>query len=90
MLAQPGVHVAIVGARRPAHVEGIAPAAEISLSEDELAEIDELTGAATGLGPDSRGVALGLALDPHREALRARRRRGSPGWRPARGSGAPA
>jgi aryl-alcohol dehydrogenase-like predicted oxidoreductase len=54
VLAQPGVHVAIVGARRPAHVEGIAPAAAIELSEDELAEIDELSGGARawGLAPD--------------------------------------
>jgi aryl-alcohol dehydrogenase-like predicted oxidoreductase len=55
VLAQPGVHVAIAGARRGAHVEGIAPAAEIHLSEDELAQIDELTGAARawGLTPES-------------------------------------
>jgi aryl-alcohol dehydrogenase-like predicted oxidoreductase len=55
VLAQPGLHVAITGARRPAHIEGIAPAAEIELSEDELAEIDELTGAAKawGLTPES-------------------------------------
>jgi aryl-alcohol dehydrogenase-like predicted oxidoreductase len=55
VLAQPGVHVAIAGARRPAHVEGIAPAAEIDLSQDELAEIDELSGAgrAWGLTPES-------------------------------------
>jgi len=55
VLAQPGVHVAITGARRPAHVEGIAPAAEIRLSQDELTEIDELTGAgrAWGLTPES-------------------------------------
>ncbi len=54
VLAQPGVHVAITGARRPAHVEGIAPAAGIELSGDELAEIDELTGAgkAWGLTPE--------------------------------------
>jgi aryl-alcohol dehydrogenase-like predicted oxidoreductase len=54
VLAQPGVHVAITGARRPAHIEGIAPAADIELSEDELAEIDELTGAgkAWGLTPE--------------------------------------
>jgi aryl-alcohol dehydrogenase-like predicted oxidoreductase len=54
VLAQPGVHVAITGARRPAHVEGVAPAADIELSEDELAEIDELTGAgkAWGLTPE--------------------------------------
>jgi aryl-alcohol dehydrogenase-like predicted oxidoreductase len=55
VLAQPGVHVAVTGARRPAHIEGIAPATEIELSEDELAEIDELTGAgkAWGLTPES-------------------------------------
>jgi aryl-alcohol dehydrogenase-like predicted oxidoreductase len=54
VLAQPGVHVAIAGARRPAHVEGIAPAADIHLSEDELAKIDELAGAgrAWGLTPE--------------------------------------
>jgi aryl-alcohol dehydrogenase-like predicted oxidoreductase len=54
VLAQPGVHVAIAGARRPAHVEGIAPAAEIHLGEADLAEIDELTGAgrAWGLTPE--------------------------------------
>jgi aryl-alcohol dehydrogenase-like predicted oxidoreductase len=54
VLAQPGVHVAITGARRPAHVEGVTPAAEIRLSEDDLAEIDELTGAgkAWGLTPE--------------------------------------
>lgn len=54
VLAQPGVHVAIVGARRPAHIEGIVPAAEIDLSDKELALIDELTGAgrAWGLTPE--------------------------------------
>jgi aryl-alcohol dehydrogenase-like predicted oxidoreductase len=54
VLAQPGVHVAITGARRPAHIEGIARAADIELTGDELAEIDELTGAgkAWGLTPE--------------------------------------
>jgi aryl-alcohol dehydrogenase-like predicted oxidoreductase len=54
VLHQPGVHVAIAGARRPAHVEGIAPAADIDLSDDELAEIDELSGNARawGLSPE--------------------------------------
>jgi aryl-alcohol dehydrogenase-like predicted oxidoreductase len=50
VLAQPGVHVAIVGARRPSHVEGIAPAADIELSAGDLAEIDELTGSAKAWG----------------------------------------
>lgn len=54
VLAQPGVHVAITGARRPAHIEGIAPAADIHLSDEELAGIGELTGAgrAWGLTPE--------------------------------------
>ena len=55
VLAQPGVHVAITGARRPAHVEGITPAAEIRLGDDELAEIDELTGAAKAWGLTPEG-----------------------------------
>ena len=54
VLAQPGVHVAIAGARRAAHVEGIVPAADIDLSRGDLEEIDELTGAgrAWGLTPE--------------------------------------
>jgi aryl-alcohol dehydrogenase-like predicted oxidoreductase len=54
VLAQPGVHVAITGARRPEHVDGIAPAADVQLSEQDLAEIDELSGAgkAWGLTPE--------------------------------------
>jgi aryl-alcohol dehydrogenase-like predicted oxidoreductase len=55
VLAQPGAHVAIVGARRPAHVEGIAPATEIELSDDDLAEIDELSGAARAWGLTPEG-----------------------------------
>jgi aryl-alcohol dehydrogenase-like predicted oxidoreductase len=56
VLAQPGVHVAIAGARRPAHVEGIAPAAEIELTSDDLAEIDERCGAAKAWGLTPEGV----------------------------------
>jgi aryl-alcohol dehydrogenase-like predicted oxidoreductase len=55
VLAQPGVHVAITGARRPAHVDGIAPAADIDLTDEELAEIDELTGAARAWGLTPEG-----------------------------------
>ena len=47
--------MAITGARRPAHVEGIAPAADIALSEDDMAEIDELTGAARAWGLTPEG-----------------------------------
>ena len=31
-LAQPGVHCAIVGARRPDHIEGTAAAADVALT----------------------------------------------------------
>jgi aryl-alcohol dehydrogenase-like predicted oxidoreductase len=55
VLAQPGVHAAIAGARRPAHVEGVTPAADIHLSEDDRAEIDELTGAARAWGLTPEG-----------------------------------
>jgi|SRR5215211_4202860 len=41
-LANPAVHVAIVGGRRPAHVEGAAGGAEIELSSDDLGEIDRI------------------------------------------------
>lgn len=41
-LAQPGVHVAIAGARRPDHIEGVVPAAEMELSGEDLAEIDRI------------------------------------------------
>jgi aryl-alcohol dehydrogenase-like predicted oxidoreductase len=56
VLAQPGVHVAIAGARRPAHVEGIAPAAEIELTTEDLAEIDERCGVAKAWGLTPEGV----------------------------------
>jgi aryl-alcohol dehydrogenase-like predicted oxidoreductase len=39
-LAQPGVTGAIVGARRPAQVDGWLPAARLSLTDNDLAEID--------------------------------------------------
>lgn len=54
-LAQPGVHVTIAGARRPDHVAGIAPAADIRLDDEDLAEIERLMAPATevvGLAPD--------------------------------------
>jgi aryl-alcohol dehydrogenase-like predicted oxidoreductase len=55
-LAQPGVHVAITGARRPDHIEGVAPAAEIELSADDLAEIDRIMEASVQVaGPTPEG-----------------------------------
>lgn len=51
-LAQPGVHVAIAGARRPSHIKGVAPATDIELSDDDLGEIDGiLEGAVQAAGP---------------------------------------
>ena len=51
-LAQPGVHVAIVGARRPDHIEGTAPAADIELSDEDLERIDSIMeGAVSVAGP---------------------------------------
>jgi aryl-alcohol dehydrogenase-like predicted oxidoreductase len=55
-LANPAVHVAIVGTRNAAHIDDAVAAAEIELSADELAEIDGITGKATpapGPTPDS-------------------------------------
>jgi aryl-alcohol dehydrogenase-like predicted oxidoreductase len=55
-LSQPGVHVAIAGARRPDHIEGVAPAAGIGLSHDELAEIDRTMESAEQVaGPTPEG-----------------------------------
>jgi aryl-alcohol dehydrogenase-like predicted oxidoreductase len=56
-LAEPSVHVAIVGARRPAHIEGTAPAAPLELDANDLAELDrimEAAVAAEGPSPEQR------------------------------------
>ena len=48
------VDTAIVGVRKPDHIEGTAPAAEIDLSEDDLRQIDEIAegaGAMAMSGP---------------------------------------
>jgi aryl-alcohol dehydrogenase-like predicted oxidoreductase len=52
-LAQPGVHAAIVGARRPAHIEGTAAAADVALSESDLEEIDQIMADAVTVGGPS-------------------------------------
>ena len=55
-LANPAVDVAIVGARRPDHIDGTAPAADIDLSEDELRRIDDIMqGAVMVGGPSPEG-----------------------------------
>ena len=51
-LANPGVHAAIVGARSPKHIEDSIGAAELSLSEADLAQIDRImAGSAPMSGP---------------------------------------
>ncbi|MGA2165892.1 MAG: aldo/keto reductase [Solirubrobacteraceae bacterium] len=56
-LANPAVHVAIVGARRPAHIEGAAPAAEVHLDEDAMAQVEEILSEAEMVGgPTPEGV----------------------------------
>jgi aryl-alcohol dehydrogenase-like predicted oxidoreductase len=51
-LANPAVHVAIVGARRVEHIEDSARAADIELSADDLAEIEQImAGAVAVAGP---------------------------------------
>lgn len=56
-LANPAVHVAIVGARRPAHIEGAAPAAEITLDRATLGRIDAILDEAAKVGgPTPEGV----------------------------------
>ncbi len=52
-LANPAVDVAIVGARRPDHIEGTAPVAELDLSEDDLQEIDSIMQGAIMVGGPS-------------------------------------
>jgi aryl-alcohol dehydrogenase-like predicted oxidoreductase len=55
-LAQSGVHVAIVGARRPDHIEGTAPAADIELSGEDLERIDSIMEVAVAVaGPTPEG-----------------------------------
>ena len=52
-LAQPGVHVAIVGARNPEHIEGSAPAAGLELTEDDLERIERIMEGAVPVGGPS-------------------------------------
>jgi aryl-alcohol dehydrogenase-like predicted oxidoreductase len=58
VLANPAVHVAIVGARRPEHIEGAAPAGAIDLDEQTRARIAEILGEAAAVGgPTPEGAA---------------------------------
>jgi aryl-alcohol dehydrogenase-like predicted oxidoreductase len=56
-LAHPAVDVAIVGARRAAHIEHSVGAAALELSADDLAEIERImAGAVTVAGPSPESV----------------------------------
>jgi aryl-alcohol dehydrogenase-like predicted oxidoreductase len=56
-LANPAVHVAIVGARRPSQLDQTAQAADIELSKSDMQVIDEtLTGAVPVWGPHPEGM----------------------------------
>lgn len=52
-LANPAVHVAIVGARRAEHVDDSLAAADVSLSDENLAAIDEIVATAVPVGGPS-------------------------------------
>jgi aryl-alcohol dehydrogenase-like predicted oxidoreductase len=56
-LANPAVHVAIVGARRADHVQDSLAAADVALSADDLDEIDKIMALATPVaGPSPESV----------------------------------
>jgi aryl-alcohol dehydrogenase-like predicted oxidoreductase len=56
-LANPAVHVAIVGARRAEHIQDSLAAADLSLSSSDLAEIDTIMATATPVaGPSPESV----------------------------------
>ncbi len=49
-IAQPGVHVAIVGAQHLGYLQDSAGAADVTLSDADLAAIDDILKAATSVG----------------------------------------
>ncbi|KAA9161398.1 aldo/keto reductase [Amycolatopsis acidicola] len=57
-LHQPGVHVAIVGARRAKNIEDSLGAADVDLTRDELAEIERITARGVQVsGASPEGIA---------------------------------
>ena len=52
-LANPAVDVAIVGGRRPDHIEGTAPAADIDLPDESLRRVEEIMSGAVAVGGPS-------------------------------------
>src|SRR6266542_2060614 len=64
-LAHPGVHVAIVGARRPSQLDGTAPAADLELTGSDLQQIEAIFADAVPVrGPHPEP---GPHRDPHRQ-----------------------
>src|SRR5438132_1262834 len=58
VLAHPAVQVAIVGARTPAHLAESAGALDLTLSQEDLAEIDHIMATALPVGgPTPEGMA---------------------------------
>jgi hypothetical protein len=58
VLANPAVQVAIVGARTPAHLADSASALDLTLSQDDLAEIGHIMAAAVPVGgPTPEGMS---------------------------------
>ena len=56
-LSNPAVHVAIVGTRHASHVDDSLAAAEVSLSDADLGEIDTIMASATPVaGPSPEGM----------------------------------
>ncbi len=53
VLANPAVHVAIVGTRNPEHIASAVEAAEVKLSEEDLARIDSIMETAVQVGGPS-------------------------------------
>jgi aryl-alcohol dehydrogenase-like predicted oxidoreductase len=57
-LANPAVHVAIVGARQASHVQDSLGAADVALSDADLEEIDKIMASATPVaGPSPESVS---------------------------------
>ncbi len=58
VLAQPGLHVAIVGARSAANIENSLAAADATLGADDLADIERITAEGVSIeGASPEGVA---------------------------------
>jgi len=58
VLAQEGVHVAIVGARRAKHIEASLAAADLELSADDLSQVEAITARGVQVdGASPEGVA---------------------------------